>query len=85
MAQMLQCTGLPAAMEAIVWNEDDFVTLLGKLIGETKYLQNNPPELIPIEDRGALQDSLRKFIWCSYATATVHHENAMIHHESAYV
>ncbi|XP_006352852.1 acetylornithine deacetylase-like [Solanum tuberosum] len=32
-------------------NEDSFVTLLKKLIGESKYVQNNPPELIPEEDR----------------------------------
>lgn len=28
-----------------------FLPLLSKLIGESKYLQNNPPELIPQEDR----------------------------------
>ncbi|KZV53276.1 acetylornithine deacetylase [Dorcoceras hygrometricum] len=32
-------------------NKDSFVGLLGKLIGESKYVQNNPPELIPEEDR----------------------------------
>ncbi|KAL8216386.1 hypothetical protein R6Q57_023223 [Mikania cordata] len=32
-------------------NKDSFVTLLTKLIGESKYVQNNPPELIPEEDR----------------------------------
>ncbi|KAH0742352.1 hypothetical protein KY290_035395 [Solanum tuberosum] len=32
-------------------NEDSFVTLLKKLIGESKYVQNNPPDLIPEEDR----------------------------------
>lgn len=32
-------------------NKDSFVTLLSKLIGESKYVQNNPPELIPEEDR----------------------------------
>ncbi|GMH09219.1 hypothetical protein Nepgr_011059 [Nepenthes gracilis] len=30
---------------------DSFVALLTKLIGESKYVQNNPPELIPEEDR----------------------------------
>jgi len=30
---------------------DSFVELLSKLIGESKYVQNNPPELIPEEDR----------------------------------
>jgi acetylornithine deacetylase len=30
---------------------DKYVALLGKLIGEAKFLQNNPPELIPKEDR----------------------------------
>ncbi|KAI7729429.1 hypothetical protein M8C21_010267 [Ambrosia artemisiifolia] len=32
-------------------NKDSFVALLTKLIGESKYVQNNPPELIPEEDR----------------------------------
>ncbi|XP_074317751.1 acetylornithine deacetylase-like [Silene latifolia] len=32
-------------------NKDSFITLLTKLIGESKYLQNNPPDLIPEEDR----------------------------------
>uniref|UniRef100_A0A803L5Z3 Acetylornithine deacetylase n=1 Tax=Chenopodium quinoa TaxID=63459 RepID=A0A803L5Z3_CHEQI len=32
-------------------NKESFVNLLTKLIGESKYLQNNPPELIPEEDR----------------------------------
>uniref|UniRef100_A0A3Q7HRC7 Acetylornithine deacetylase n=3 Tax=Solanum lycopersicum TaxID=4081 RepID=A0A3Q7HRC7_SOLLC len=32
-------------------NKDSFVTLLKKLIGEAKYVQNNPPDLIPEEDR----------------------------------
>lgn len=34
-------------------DEDKFVDLLGKLIGETKYLQNNAPSQVPIEDRAA--------------------------------
>lgn len=28
-----------------------YVDLLEKLVGEAKYLQNNPPELVPMEDR----------------------------------
>ncbi|KAK9927933.1 hypothetical protein M0R45_025093 [Rubus argutus] len=32
-------------------NKDSFISLLSKLIGEAKYVQNNPPELIPQEDR----------------------------------
>lgn len=32
-------------------NKDSFVSLLFKLIGESKYVQNNPPDLIPEEDR----------------------------------
>jgi acetylornithine deacetylase len=32
-------------------NEESFLQLLEKLIGESKYLQNNPPELVPVEDR----------------------------------
>lgn len=30
---------------------DSFVPFLSKLIGESKHVQNNPPELIPEEDR----------------------------------
>ena len=33
-------------------DEDSFVQLLGSLINEAKFLQNNPPELVPVEDRG---------------------------------
>ncbi|KAL9231200.1 hypothetical protein vseg_006457 [Gypsophila vaccaria] len=32
-------------------NKESFTTLLSKLISETKHLQNNPPDLIPHEDR----------------------------------
>lgn len=32
-------------------NKESFVSLLSKLIGESKFVQNNPPELIPEEDR----------------------------------
>ncbi|XP_075108124.1 acetylornithine deacetylase-like [Nicotiana tabacum] len=32
-------------------NKESFISLLRKLIGESKYVQNNPPELIPEEDR----------------------------------
>lgn len=32
-------------------NKDSYVNLLSKLIGESRYVQNNPPELIPEEDR----------------------------------
>lgn len=34
-------------------NEDRFLGILEKLIGESKWLQNNPPELVPTEDRAA--------------------------------
>ncbi|KAL9167084.1 hypothetical protein ABFS82_05G073000 [Erythranthe guttata] len=44
-------------------NKDSFVTLLSKLIGESKHVQNNPPDLIPEEDRivGHVLDHLRPF------------------------
>ena len=32
-------------------NSERYVELLRKLIGETEYLQNNPPRFIPREDR----------------------------------
>ncbi|XP_072988179.1 acetylornithine deacetylase [Typha latifolia] len=31
-------------------DRDSFVSLLGKLIGESKHVQNNPPDLVPKED-----------------------------------
>ncbi|XP_031502054.1 acetylornithine deacetylase [Nymphaea colorata] len=34
-----------------VLDGDSFVALLSKLIGESRYVQNNPPELVPQEDR----------------------------------
>lgn len=44
-------------------NTQNFVTLLTKLIGESKYVQNNPPELVPEEDRivNHVLDSLLPF------------------------
>uniref|UniRef100_A0A0D6R0C2 Acetylornithine deacetylase n=1 Tax=Araucaria cunninghamii TaxID=56994 RepID=A0A0D6R0C2_ARACU len=39
-------------MEAISeMDSESFVSLLGKLIGESKFVQNNPPDLVPEEDR----------------------------------
>eukprot|EP00252_Welwitschia_mirabilis_P013968 TRINITY_DN30972_c0_g1_i1.p1 TRINITY_DN30972_c0_g1~~TRINITY_DN30972_c0_g1_i1.p1 ORF type:complete len:433 (+),score=88.49 TRINITY_DN30972_c0_g1_i1:206-1504(+) len=40
-------------MDSIIGELDtqSFVSLLGKLIGESKFVQNNPPDLIPEEDR----------------------------------
>eukprot|EP01095_Lingulamoeba_sp_RSL-Kostka_P000548 TRINITY_DN10834_c0_g1_i1.p1 TRINITY_DN10834_c0_g1~~TRINITY_DN10834_c0_g1_i1.p1 ORF type:complete len:463 (+),score=182.94 TRINITY_DN10834_c0_g1_i1:67-1455(+) len=38
-------------MDTLKFNRDSFLCLLEKLIGETKYLQNNPPNHIPEEDR----------------------------------
>jgi acetylornithine deacetylase len=32
-------------------DEGKFLSLLEKLIGESQHLQNNPPELVPKEDR----------------------------------
>ncbi|CAN6486324.1 unnamed protein product [Victoria cruziana] len=34
-----------------VLDEESFVALLSKVIGESRYVQNNPPELVPQEDR----------------------------------
>eukprot|EP00744_Colponema_vietnamica_P003487 GILI01005341.1.p1 GENE.GILI01005341.1~~GILI01005341.1.p1 ORF type:complete len:449 (-),score=131.16 GILI01005341.1:440-1786(-) len=44
-------------------NDSRFVELLRKLIGETRYLQNNPPALLPEEDRAGqhVLDVLRPF------------------------
>ena len=47
-------------------DEDSFVQLLGSLINEAKFLQNNPPELVPVEDRG------------KYCTSSLHPWHAML-------
>jgi acetylornithine deacetylase len=41
-------------MDGWQMDEDQFVGVLGKLIGEAAHLQNNPPDFTPVEDRGAL-------------------------------
>ena len=40
------------SLEGACLDNESFVTLLSKLVGEAKFLQNNPPELVPCEDRG---------------------------------
>ncbi|PKI57137.1 hypothetical protein CRG98_022427 [Punica granatum] len=44
-------------------DKQSFTALLSKLIGESKFVQNNPPDLIPEEDRIAkhVLDSLLPF------------------------
>lgn len=44
-------------------DKDSYVSLLSKLIGESKFVQNNPPELIPQEDLIVkhVLDSLRPY------------------------
>lgn len=42
----------------LVLDEEKYLSLLTNLIGETKSLQNNPPDNIPVEDRGALPVTL---------------------------
>ncbi len=39
-------------MDKLELDESLFVDLLGKLVGEAKHLQNNPPDCVPVEDRG---------------------------------
>ncbi len=38
-------------------NEGRYMGLMEKLIGETEFLQDNPPKFVPQEDRYAVQ-------WC---------------------
>ena len=33
------------------FNRERYVVLLSKLVGETEFLQNNPPKFVPQEDR----------------------------------
>ena len=39
------------AMSGLSLNKDRYVALLEKLIGETEFLQDNPPKFVPQEDR----------------------------------
>lgn len=47
------------SLDAAELDSDGFVSLLGKLIGEAKHLQNNPPDCEPVEDRGAADGLFR--------------------------
>lgn len=40
-----------SAVAGLEMDEEKYLDLLSKLIGETKLLQNNPPDSIPVEDR----------------------------------
>lgn len=51
LSRFLLATSMSTTTDQLVFDEDQFVKLLSKLIGESKYLQNNPPELVPVEDR----------------------------------
>lgn len=42
-----------ASVSALPFEEAGFISLLSKLLSESQQLQNNPPELVPVEDRGA--------------------------------
>ncbi|KAF8063827.1 acetylornithine deacetylase [Scenedesmus sp. PABB004] len=44
---------MPGPLAGFSLDEGAFLALLEKLIGESKWLQNNPPELVPVEDRAA--------------------------------
>ncbi|KAL6763183.1 acetylornithine deacetylase [Haematococcus lacustris] len=50
-------------MDSIKLDEQRFVDLLSRLIGEVKHLQNNPPNHIPCEDRAGrhVLDELRPY------------------------
>ena len=39
------------ALSGLSLNQDRYVGLLRKLIGETKFLQDNPPKFVPEEDK----------------------------------
>ncbi len=42
---------MASELSKVELDDAKFLDLLGKLIGESKHLQNNPPELVPVEDR----------------------------------
>lgn len=51
-------------LSGVVLNEERFISLLEKLIGESEFLQNSPPQgLIPCEDKASnhLLDVLSPF------------------------
>lgn len=39
------------SLDNVQFCPDNYLSLLEKLIGEAKYLQNNPPDYVPVEDR----------------------------------
>ena len=39
------------ALTGLALNKDRYVVLLEKLIGETEFLQDNPPKFVPEEDK----------------------------------
>ena len=41
------------ALTGLALNKDRYVALLEKLIGETEFLQDNPPKFVPEEDKWA--------------------------------
>jgi hypothetical protein len=49
------------AEDLATWEMDEerYLTLLGKLVGESEHLQNNPPDLVPTEDRGRICERRR--------------------------
>eukprot|EP00232_Nephroselmis_pyriformis_P025346 CAMPEP_0182864058 /NCGR_PEP_ID=MMETSP0034_2-20130328/6975_1 /TAXON_ID=156128 /ORGANISM="Nephroselmis pyriformis, Strain CCMP717" /LENGTH=438 /DNA_ID=CAMNT_0024996305 /DNA_START=45 /DNA_END=1358 /DNA_ORIENTATION=- len=59
----------------LAWDGDRFTTLLGKIMGESKHLQNNFPELIPKEDRAArhVLDALEPYSKENGGPLLIHH------------
>jgi acetylornithine deacetylase len=47
----LEGFGMGQPVKGLVLDDDRFVALLRKLIGEAEFVQNNPPDLVPEEDR----------------------------------
>ena len=48
MCPLVLCVAMALNLEL---NSERYVQLLEKLIGETEFLQNNPPRFVPQEDR----------------------------------
>ena len=56
----------------IGFDEQRFLKILTDLIGETKYLQNNPPRYVPEEDRSATTNMLLLFSYNKYMISYVY-------------
>lgn len=62
------------ALAGFVLNNERYVGLLEKLIGETEFLQDNPPKFVPQEDKWAPDIALLVYSAASAARLNVRND-----------